>query len=257
MALLIGCLPDRAGPGTRSNMECSRIEMEASEQEALLRSYPDPCRSRHCRVYLRKPQDVSRETGILIFEVNGRGIYGGKESCGDYRIVGVSAEVNCVCEEKSGDGGVYLVSGRFSGRIDCLRCSQHFELCASLGSGASGGDGGSDGGDGVSHLCWTSSCRPSFCEPLRFHCPCCALCSCSSFQGSGVCGCCGGGLTGGRAPVGLTLAPSYRHFVMICEGLGDSWTPMVGGADFREELHSLPKQFVHRRRGRCRRRCRL
>lgn len=256
---MVGCLPDRAGPGTLSNVECSRIGMEASEQEALLRSYPAPCRSHHCRVYLRKPQDVSRETGIWIFEGNGRGIYGGKESCGDNRIVGVSAEVNCVCEEKSGDGGVYPVSGRVSGRIDCPRCSQRSELCASLGSGASGGDGGSGcdrgggGGDGVSHLCWTSSCHPSSCEALRFHCPCCALCSCSSFQGSGVCGCCGGGLTGGRAPVGPTPAPSYRHFVMICEGLVDSWTPMVGGADFREELRSLPKQFVHRRRGRCRR----
>lgn len=198
-----------------------------------------------------------RETGIWSVEGSGREIYGGKENCGDNQIGAANAEVNRVCEGKSGDGAVYPVSGLVSGCIDCPRCSRRSEICACLGSGASVGDGGcgrgGGGDDAVSHPCWTSSCRPSSCEALKFRCPFRDPCSCFSFQGSGVCGCCDGGLTGGRAPVGPAPAPSCRHFVMICEDLVDSWTPMVGGADFREELRSLPKQFVHRRRGRCRR----
>lgn len=72
----------------------------------------------------------------------GEGTYGGA----------LTYAVNDAVEEKSGGGGVYLVTGRVDVRVGCPGCSRRsLPGASSLAIGASGGAEGC-----ASRPCWTS-----------------------------------------------------------------------------------------------------
>lgn len=221
------------------------------EEEVPLRPHPALCLTHRCRVYPNKLGAALRETGTWSGKGNDRVIYAGKASCAGDRIGRGNGEVNCACGGTSDDDGVFRASARVSGRVGCPRCYRRSELCVSPVSDACSGCDGCDGDGGASHPYLTFS---SSSEASKIRRPFGDPCSRSSSLAIGVCGWCGGGSTVGRAaPGGPTPATSCRRIVMVCEGLVDSWSPMMGGAVLREELRSLPKQFVHWRCGRCRR----
>lgn len=121
--------------------------------------------------------------------------------------------VNGAFEEKSDDGGVFLVIGRADVHVGCPECCRRSVSGAS--SLANDASGGAD--DGTNHLCCTSYHFFSYdhCCYFSYY----GVCSCPFCLGSGVCGCYGDGWSGGRACADLIRVSSCPHSGMFDEDL--------------------------------------